>query len=80
MTEERLSILLGISIIPAIFERLVAYGDGFYQELDAFYRSGLYRLLSNPETALWHLSPATLASMYMQERETGHFDVPEEQS
>ena len=72
-TQDRLSTLLGICIVPAVLELAGVDEDG----VDAFYRSKLYRLLGDVETGLWHFSPRTLAEMYMQEQQTGAFDIPE---
>jgi hypothetical protein len=80
MSEDTLSILLGTTIIPAILSEFVAPNVDINQTADCFFRSELYRQLSDPHTGLWHLSPLTLASMYQEELETGIFEVPEEQS
>jgi hypothetical protein len=48
-------------------------------ELTKFYRSRLYELLYNPDTGMWHLSPALLAELYKEELNTGSFEIPEEQ-
>jgi hypothetical protein len=80
MNEDRLTALLGISIVPAILETLDTPDGSYASELERFYASKLFALLGNPATALWHLSPATLAQMYNEELETGSFTIPEEQS
>ena len=77
MTDDKLSVLLGTAIVPAVLE---AVGQPTDEEIGAFYRSALYSGLSDARTGLWHLSPATLAQMYADERATGAFKVPEEQS
>ncbi|WP_080798005.1 hypothetical protein [Arabiibacter massiliensis] len=77
LSNDRLSTLLGISIVPAVLE---AAGIDGPEGIEEFYRSKLYGLLSDPQTAMWHLSPQTLATLYVEERSTGTFDVPEEQS
>lgn len=43
-----------------------------------FYESGVYEILEQENTKLWHLSPLTLFNMYMDERERGKFEFPEE--
>lgn len=73
LSKDRLSNLLGICIVPTILE----HANIPEKEIDTFYRSHLYELLENAETDLWHLSPATLASMYLEELETGSFEIPE---
>lgn len=62
--------------VPSVMERL-----GICDAAGAarFYDSEVYALLSDRDTALWHLSPATLAEMYRQEL-NGSLAVPEEQS
>jgi hypothetical protein len=80
MSEDRLTALLGICIVPAILAELGVSDDDYANELERFYASKIFAILSNQETALWHLSPATLAQMYTDEIETGSFDIPEEQS
>lgn len=77
LAADQLSTLLGTTIVPAILD---LRGAAEPAEVERFYGSQLYGALSVPETALWHLSPATLASMYDQELAQGRFDVPEEQS
>ena len=72
-TQERLSVLLGTCIVPAVLELAQVPDDG----VDAFYRSRLYALLGDVETGMWHLSPATLAAMYQEEQRTGGFEIPE---
>lgn len=77
MNEKRLSNLLGLCIVPAILE---SSGQISTAQIDQFYRSELYAMLSDPRTGLWHLSARTLASMYAQELTDGSVEVPEEQS
>lgn len=43
-----------------------------------FYESGVYSLLEQEDTKLWHLSPLTIYNMFDEERRSGVFDVPEE--
>lgn len=77
ISEDRLSTLLGVSVVPAILA-IVQVDDP--EGVERFYRSKLYGLLSDVDTGMWHLSPQTLADLYVQELETGGFDTPEEQS
>ena len=76
-TAEQLSVLLGTSILPALFERM---GVTDPAQIEEFYRSDLYERLRDPDSALWHLSAGALAELYAQEIETGSFEDPEEQS
>lgn len=43
-----------------------------------FYDSGVYALLEQEETKLWHLSAMTLFSMFDEEKRTGKITFPEE--
>ena len=43
-----------------------------------FYKSELYSDIEREETKLWHLSPRQLFELYVQERETGVIEYPEE--
>ena len=38
----------------------------------------LYSLLEQEDTKLWHFSPLTLFNMYVEEKKTGDFEIPEE--
>ena len=44
----------------------------------AFYESKVYALLEDEDTKVWHFSPATLFSMFDEEKKTGRFVIPEE--
>ena len=73
----RVSTLLGTCIVPSVLERCgVASAEG----LDTLLRSETFALLSDPETGMWHLSPATIAEIFRREMECGQVDTPEEQS
>lgn len=76
-TPDDLPLLLGTCIVPAIMEYL---GVQNAYAIDRFYSSRFYGLLSDPQTSLWHLSPATLAEMYLEEQRTGAFEDPEVQA
>ncbi len=77
MTSERLSALLGATIVPTVLE-LSGVHDA--EGVNAFYASELYSLLSDAQTGLWHLSPVALAAMYADELAGEPIIVPEEQS
>lgn len=77
ISSDRLSVLLGASIIPQVMELL---GIDTADAAADFYASETYDLLADTRTDLWHLSPATLAFMYRTEREEGVVPIPEEQS
>ncbi|MEB1814823.1 hypothetical protein [Adlercreutzia mucosicola] len=76
ITENSFSALLGTVTIPSVMEKL---GIRDVAAAARFYDSEVYALLSDKDTALWHLSPTTLADMYRQEL-SGSLVVPEEQS
>ena len=44
----------------------------------AFYNSGVYAVLEQEETKLWHLSPLSLFTMFDEEQRTGEIAFPEE--
>ena len=46
--------------------------------ISCFYRSKLYKELSDEQSKLWHYSPLTLYTMYQDELLTGSYDYPEE--
>ena len=79
--KNQVSALLGTCIIPQI----IAETKGFFgnQEdvaIKAFYTSNLFEKLRNPATGLWHLSPKTLAEIFMAEVRGEGMEFPEEQS
>ncbi|MDR0951264.1 MAG: hypothetical protein LBM13_06545 [Candidatus Ancillula sp.] len=80
MTNSQFSTILGVAILPGIFNYLRIPATQQINEMDRFYRSKLFRTLENPDNGLWHLSQPVLAQMYLQEKENGNFDTPEEQS
>ncbi|MDR2581215.1 MAG: hypothetical protein LBC85_09520 [Fibromonadaceae bacterium] len=78
MTDDKLATLLGTCIIPAIVKELKIPNSEQVEFLNKFYRSSLYDILIRKETALWHLSPTTLANIYEHEQKTGILELPEE--
>ncbi|MDR3012855.1 MAG: hypothetical protein LBU70_06560 [Chitinispirillales bacterium] len=79
MDNKKLSTLLGICIIPGIVRELKISDDEMIESLDKLYRSALYDVLIQEETAVWHLSPTTLANIYLEELKTGILELPEDQ-
>ena len=78
MTEEKFASLLML-IVPQIVALIVEHDHcGEIKAINEFYSSKLYALLEEENTKMWHLSPLMLYTLYMQERETGDFDIPEE--
>lgn len=43
-----------------------------------FYESGVYAILEQEDTKLWHLSPLSIYTMFDEEQKTGKFEFPEE--
>jgi hypothetical protein len=78
MTNEKLATLLGTCIIPAIVKKLGVRDSEQIEFLNKFYQSSFYDILIREETALWHLSPTTLANIYKYEQETGILELPDE--
>jgi len=78
MNNEQLAVLLGTCIIPSIVKELKISNSEQVAFLNKFYQSSLYDILIREETALWHLSPTTLAEIYEYEQKTGILELPEE--
>jgi len=77
-SDSQLATLLGTCLIPAIIKELKIPDNEQIEFLNKFYQSSLYDILIQEETALWHLSPTTLAKIYEYEQETGILELPEE--
>jgi len=68
-----------VLLIPKVIELIVENNGGDeVTATRAFYSSGLYSLLEQEETKLWHLSPLTLFNLYEEEKATGEITFPEE--
>jgi len=79
--KNQVSVFLGVCIIPQI----IAEVKGFYghQEdaaIKGFYTSTLFEKLQDSATGLWHLSPKTLAEIFLAEVKGQGMEFPEEQS
>jgi len=79
MTNNDLSVLLATCIIPGIVDAFKVSDDNLVEFIDKFYRSRLFDILKDEDTAVWHLSATTLADLYSEEQETGVLNFPEEQ-
>ena len=79
--KNQISALLGVCIVPQIIAEVKGhYNDNEEVAIKEFYKSKLFDLLQNPATGLWHLSPKTLASMFLDEANRRTIEFPEEQS
>lgn len=78
MNEEKFSALIGL-IEPQIVHLIVEkYSCDEISATQEFYNSEVYALLEEEDTKLWHFSPLTLFNMFIEEKETGEFYIPEE--
>jgi len=77
----QVSVLLGVCIVPQIIAEIKAFFcDREEEAIKAFYSSVLYEKLHDPATGLWHLSPKTLAEIFLGEAKGEGLEFPEEQS
>ena len=78
MNEDQFSAMLAI-IVPPIIELITKNSNVDESEaIFGFYKSKLYKELSDENLKLWHYSPLTLYTMYQDELLTGDYDYPEE--
>lgn len=78
MNQDQFSAMLAI-IIPPIIDQIVKnINIDEKSAISCFYRSKLYKELSDEQSKLWHYSPLTLYTMYQDELLTGSYDYPEE--
>jgi len=78
MTPEKLSALLAIlnpSVVQLIMDNRKLTN---IEAATMFYNSGLYAMLENEASKLWHLSPLTLYELLEEELTTGNINYPEE--
>ena len=66
--------------ISADLVEMIAQKEGISenQAIAKLYKSKLYSILEREETKLWHLSVPTLYELWVEEKETGHINYPEE--
>ena len=72
MSDERFAAIFFI-LVADLVKRLVGQGENARDAIRSFYRSKVYRLLSDRETGLWHASTEMLLALYDEERRTGDF-------
>ena len=78
MNENQFNAMLAI-IVPHIIELIIKNSNlDTDKAISLFYKSKLYRELSDEKSKLWHYSPMTLYTMYQDELLTGSYDYPEE--
>jgi len=78
MKREKFSAVMGV-LVPQVIGLITKdFGDSEISAINIFYASQVYSILEKEETKLWHLSPLTLYNMYVEERRTGSFVMPEE--
>jgi len=66
-------------LVPQVLQLIVEnYKTDEITASKAFYESGVYSLLEQEDTKLWHLSPLTIYNMFDKEQKTGVFELPEE--
>ena len=67
-----------VLIVPKVIDLIrEETGVNEVEAANNFYASGVYSLLEQEETKLWHLSPLTLYHMYEEEKRTGNITFPE---
>ena len=78
MNENQFSALLAV-IIPQVTELIVKNESISETEaISKFYKSKLYKELSDEETKLWHYGSMMLYTMYQDEISKGFCEYPEE--
>ena len=79
--KDQISALLGVCIIPQVIAEVKEFHNNEEETaIKAFYKSNLFDKLQKPSTSLWHLSPKTLAEMFLAEVNEHIIEFPEEQS
>lgn len=78
ITQNQFSALMTL-IVPQIVDLIVQkYKIDEISAYKEFYVSEVYALLEQEKLKMWHFSPLTLFNMYVEEKETGEFYIPEE--
>lgn len=78
MNDDQFSSMLTV-IVPPVIE-LITKNSNISEDkaIACFYRSKLYKELSDETSKLWHYGAMTLYTMYQDELLTGSYDYPEE--
>ena len=78
MNENQFSAMLAL-IVPAIIEQIIKNSNVDENKIiHLFYKSKLYKELSDEKSKLWHYGAVTLYTMYQDELLTGSYSYPEE--
>lgn len=78
MNENQFSAMLTL-IVPPIIEQITKNSNLDDNKIIClFYKSKLYKELSDEKSKLWHYGPVTLYTMYQDELLTGSYSYPEE--
>lgn len=78
MSDEKFTAVMGVLVEQVVHLITENYAYDELTASNAFYNSGVYSLLEQEETKLWHFSPLTLFNMFDEEQKTGRFILPEE--
>ena len=78
MNENQFSAMLAL-IVPPIIELITKNSNVDENKIiHLFYKSKLYKELSDEKSKLWHYGTVTLYTMYQDELLTGSYSYPEE--
>jgi hypothetical protein len=78
MNENQFSAMLAL-IVPPIIELITKNSNVDENKIiHLFYKSKLYKELSDEKSKLWHYGPVTLYTMYQDELLIGSYSYPEE--
>ena len=78
MNENQFSAILAL-IVPPIIEQITKNSNVDENKIiHLFYKSKLYKELSDEKSKLWHYGPVTLYTMYQDELLIGSYSYPEE--
>lgn len=78
MKSDRMTIILS-ALVPQIIDCIVeALNIDEIEAIKDFYASKVYAALEKEDLWVWHFGPLTLANMFLQEKNSGSFDFPEE--
>jgi hypothetical protein len=70
MSNNKLDTLLSVVIIPRVVGKIhqkQQHNRSFTEALNDFYHSQTFNMIADYKTGTWHLSPETIAQIYMSE-------------